>query len=274
MSVYSEITRIVGLRNRLKTKLYNLGLLKVKTAKLADCANAVDAIDEVTPYLISTAGIKNVAAYKYAQIDESAWVPAGTVPSRLESKATGLGADGIERTIPAHSRNIGTVYPSHGVSGMYANALFIDTDVIKPDNIKKGVKILGVDGSYEGSNIDYVDSGGFASADGGSLTIYDLPISDIFKIRYINITAVHFTPGALEAGDILNLSNEDNVGYPRVPLRGIKVNNNVFTGNFTWSLVQGQNGYDLTIDAISGTSFVWAESLVGSYLVHITYLND
>lgn len=272
MSVYSEITRIVGLRNRLKTKLYNLGLLKVKTAKLADCANAVDAIDEVTPYLISTAGIKNVAAYKYAQIDESAWVQAGTVPSGLESKATGLGADGIERTIPAHSRNIGAVYPSQGVSGMYANALFIDTDVIKPDNIKKGVKILGVDGSYEGFN--YLDTAGFAAADGSSLTIYDLPISDIFKIRYINITAVYFTPGALEAGDILNLSNEDNVGYPRVPLRGIKVNNNVFTDNFTWSLVQGQNGYDLTIDAISGTSFVWAEYIVGSYLVHITYLND
>ena len=151
MSVYSEISRLTSLRNRLKTKLYNLGLLRSQNAKLADCTDAVESIDEETPYLISTAGIKNVAGVKYAQIDESAWVPAGTIPSGLESHLTGLGAIGIMSSRPRNPISIGTVYPNTGSQGMYANALEIDGDVIKPSNIRNGVQILGVTGNYAGS---------------------------------------------------------------------------------------------------------------------------
>ena len=97
-----------------------MGLL-VGDGDLEACTDIVEDINEVRPYLISTTGIKNVANYKYAQIDQSAWVPAGTTPSGLESHLTGLGATGIMSSRPRNPISIGTVYPNTGSQGMYAN---------------------------------------------------------------------------------------------------------------------------------------------------------
>ena len=281
MSVYSEIVRLTGLRDRIANKLVSLGLLSRSAAnnKLVDCTEAVEDIDEVTPYLISTSGIKNVANYKYAQIDESAWVPAGTTPSGLESHLTGLGAIGIISGRPRNPISIGTVYPNTGSQGMYANALEIDGNVIKAENIKSGVQILGVTGSYTGeSTIDYIDTVGLPTGTNFEfLTIANLPINDVFKIRYISIT-LGYASGILINGTILSMYNYGSIGYPTTTFQGIKVTNSTsqltnlgFINNFGISLSQGQSGYTLTISAPNGMVFAESDYASAEYAVHITY---
>ena len=148
MSIASKLLTLNGLYQRIQTKLRNLGLMSVSDTGLSDCTDAIEDIDEVTPYMMTQAGIQNVAGYKYAQIDQTAWVPAGSTPSGLVSVVTGLSAAGI---VDGHPRNpvvVGTVYPPSGYQGIYANQIELDGDVIKAENIKSGVSILGVNGSY------------------------------------------------------------------------------------------------------------------------------
>lgn len=276
MSVYSEIVRLRGLRDRLDRKLKSLGLL-VGDGDLEACTDIVEDINEVRPYLISTTGIKNVANYKYAQIDQSAWVPAGTTPSGLESHLTGLGATGIMSSRPRNPISIGTVYPNTGSQGMYANALEIDGDVIKAENIKNGVQILGVTGSYTGeSTIDYIDT--TASRYGSSLLINQLPFNDISKIRYISITLSQ-SPSELINGTILSMYNYGSIGYPTTTFQGIKATNSTsylanmgFTDVFEMSLRQDSSGYILSITPPNGMFFDIDPYLYSSfYAVHITY---
>lgn len=276
MSVYSEIVRLRGLRDRLDRKLKSLGLL-IGDGDLEACTDIVEDINEVRPYLISTTGIKNVANYKYAQIDQSAWVPAGTTPSGLESHLTGLGATGIMSSRPRNPISIGTVYPNTGSQGMYANALEIDGDVIKAENIKNGVQILGVTGSYTGeSTIDYIDT--TASRYGSSLLINQLPFNDISKIRYISITLSQ-SPSELINGTILSMYNYGSIGYPTTTFQGIKATNSTsylanmgFTDVFEMSLRQDSSGYILSITPPNGMFFDIDPYLYSSfYAVHITY---
>ena len=44
MSVQSEITRLTGLRNSIRTKLIALGILSSSSADLDDCATGIDGI--------------------------------------------------------------------------------------------------------------------------------------------------------------------------------------------------------------------------------------
>lgn len=201
MSVWSEIQRLTSLRDRISRKLVSLGLLS-SNSDLYDCTEAVEDIDEVTPYLISTSGVKNVAGYKYAQIDESAWVPAGSTPSGLESHLTGLGATGILSSRPRNPISIGTVYPNTGSSGMYANALEIDGDVIKAENIKNGVQILGVTGSYSGSfNRAAAQSGDTAN---GYPVVFDIS-APITKLKTLYIQSNSNSPNPVASWQIRSL---------------------------------------------------------------------
>jgi len=202
MSLYGQYVRLLGLRNRIQDKLVSLGLIANQNraaGDLEDCTETIEDIDEVTPYLISTTGIKNVANYKYAQIDQSAWVPAGTIPSGLESHLTGLGSTGIMTSRPRNPISIGTVYPNTGSQGMYANQLEIDGDVIKAENIKSGVQILGVTGSYDIA-YDYVEGDAYQS---GLSVQFEIPFSTVDRIKTIYLTLGY--AGSLSANRIAKL---------------------------------------------------------------------
>ena len=98
MSIATQISRLTSIRNSIKAKLVSLGLLQesgggstpstksgtsqnggvVVGDDLEACKQAINSINETTPYLLSSMGIKNVAGYKYAQVDGTAFVPAGS----------------------------------------------------------------------------------------------------------------------------------------------------------------------------------------------------
>ena len=48
MSIASEITRIAGLRDTIRSKLINFGIISDETAKLSACTTAIDEISEST----------------------------------------------------------------------------------------------------------------------------------------------------------------------------------------------------------------------------------
>ena len=52
MSMSSEITRITNLRNRIRTKLIAVGVLRNQNADLEDCADGVDSITGVSEKLL------------------------------------------------------------------------------------------------------------------------------------------------------------------------------------------------------------------------------
>lgn len=49
MSIATEITRITNLRNTIRTKLVNLGIITNSSASLSDCSTAIDGLSKVTP---------------------------------------------------------------------------------------------------------------------------------------------------------------------------------------------------------------------------------
>ena len=66
MSVSSEISRLTGLRNTLRTKTIALGLLSDSSADLDDCVSAIDDISTKTAATITPGTIdKTISAGQY-----------------------------------------------------------------------------------------------------------------------------------------------------------------------------------------------------------------
>lgn len=149
MSVSSEIERLQGLKNDLRTKLVALGLA-VSTANLEDCVDAVE-------------GVMNRGAV------------SGTISTKTGTYS-----------VPAGYHN------GSGSVGI-AN---VEKDKIIAANIKSGVTILGVQGSYSGAGVNLqaktvtpTTSQQAISADAGydalsSVTVYAIPSN------YADITGV------------------------------------------------------------------------------------
>lgn len=170
MSISSEISRITSLRNRIRTKLINLGLLTPNqggggggnnskssgsTNDLEDCTDAIESINETTPYLLSSTGAKNVAGYKYAQVDTTVFEPIGSSGSiNPNAQNAYIGSfGGISTSAPSGfvSASLGQISPSGNYQGMRAVNLLYDSSVIKAENIRSGVSIFNITGNYVGS---------------------------------------------------------------------------------------------------------------------------
>ena len=105
MSIATELTRLQGIRNALRTKLTALGLISKADASLSDCQTAVEGIAD-----------------------------NGAVSGTISTKAG-------KYTVPKGY---------HNGSGSVQIAAAEQNKLI-PGNIKTGVQILGVTGSYEGA---------------------------------------------------------------------------------------------------------------------------
>lgn len=211
MSIASEISRLTGLRNSIRTKLISLGLIASRNrdnADLEDCKDAIESINEYTPYLMTQAGIQDVAGFKYAQIDQTAWQPIGEQPTDLCSLQTNLGENGIESTIPSHTASIGTVYPPHGYRGIWANALAIDTDVIKPENIKAGVKMLGVTGTHHGYFTTGTSTSSYTYS--GNPVTFDINVPQS-RLIYLYLESSDSVP--YSSGQIRSMFSQLAIGY-------------------------------------------------------------
>lgn len=54
MSLATEITRIITLRDAIRTKLVNLGIITNSSASLSDCSTAISELSKVIPFTPAT----------------------------------------------------------------------------------------------------------------------------------------------------------------------------------------------------------------------------
>lgn len=216
MSISSEITRIEGLRDRLKTKLKALGLLSegsitkgdsekgdsgkedldrgdvVVTGKdLSACAAAVDNISG-NKAITSTAQV-DVAGYQYAQVRDAnlratniakgvkilgiTGTHSGTTPNQI-----GIGGTYIygQKEAPA------MIYPPDGyLFGVMAPQLAENTPLV-PENIKEGVQIMGVTRTLK-QGYQYANMAVTMAGNSYGITLSPVPFRSISKIKEIHI---------------------------------------------------------------------------------------
>lgn len=158
MTIASEISRITGLRNRIRTKLVSLGLLQGGDRALNDLAACTTAIEGIggTKNMTNTA-TQDVAGYQYAKVSDS-----NLIPGNIVSGVSILGVVGTasvsppaarlqERTVLYGGENApNTLVPSSGYDGI-SKVNFELTDAspkLVSSNIRNGVKIMGVTGTY------------------------------------------------------------------------------------------------------------------------------
>lgn len=155
--ISTQIERITNLRNRIRTKLLNLGLISASPRSgdndLEDCTDAIEGISGTKQ--INRTILYDVAGFQYAQVNEPNLVTqniaegvtilgvtgshSGSTPPQLtQSKEMLLGGPVAPSTVyPDSGYLLSEVYPS-----MVAQPTLI------PENIKSGVTIMGVLGSY------------------------------------------------------------------------------------------------------------------------------
>lgn len=197
MSIATQISRLTSIRNSIKSKLISLGLLQESNGgqtpstksgtsqsgnvvigdDLEACKQAINSINETTPYLLSSTGAKNVAGYKYAQVDTTVFEPIGSSGSiNPNAQNAYIGASGgISASAPSGSApvSLGQISPSGNYQGMSAVNLLYDSNVIKAENIRNGVSIFNITGNYVGSLgvADLRSTGGSSSTSRHVLTI-------------------------------------------------------------------------------------------------------
>lgn len=158
MTIASEISRITGLRNRIRTKLVSLGLLQGGDRALNDLAACTTAIEGIG----GTQNITTLNTYDVAAKDKAKVVDSNLVPGNIVSGVSILGVVGTasvsppaarlqERTVLYGGENApNTLVPSSGYDGI-SKVNFELTDAspkLIASNIRNGVKIMGVTGTY------------------------------------------------------------------------------------------------------------------------------
>lgn len=157
MSIASEITRLQGLKSRIRTKLMSLGLVNSSTASLSDCTTAVEGITG-TQAITDASTQYNVAGKQYAQVSSNT-----LVPSNIVSGVNILGVVGTAAVNPP-SANLqagavyygganapASLYPSSGYDGFsHVTVELTDANrMLTAGNVRSGVTIMGVTGTYE-----------------------------------------------------------------------------------------------------------------------------
>lgn len=157
MSIATQISRLIGLRNRLRTKLTALGLVSSRNPDLEDCTDAVESITGTQA--ITDASVQyDVAGKQYAQVSDNNLVPSNIVSgvTILGVVGTGTGSGGTANLTTGWLAYGGVNAPSallppSGYDGFSrVNVELTDANpVLTSGNIRSGVTIMGVTGTYE-----------------------------------------------------------------------------------------------------------------------------
>jgi hypothetical protein len=161
MSIASEITRIAGLRDTIRSKLLDFGIITSDSANLSDCATAIDGISKVTPSIPATTitidtaptlnkstGVITMSASKSASIaptvskgytDGSG--TAGTITAKVASTLQLSPTQGAQTITPTTSNQ--TIAAGRWLTG--AQTIKGDSNLVAA-NIVSGKSIFGVAG--------------------------------------------------------------------------------------------------------------------------------
>lgn len=159
MSIATAISRLLSLRNRLRSKINSLGIDSDTQLDLDDCVGAVERIGGTQE--ITQASVQyNVADKQYARVTDS-----NLVPGNIVSGVSILGVAGTASVSPPSARLTqgvaiygnedvpASMYPPNGYDG-FSSVVFRQDDIVGnrmlvSTNIKSGVRIMGVNGTYE-----------------------------------------------------------------------------------------------------------------------------
>ena len=238
MSIATQISRLTSIRNSIKAKLVSLGLLQESNGgetpstksgtsqsgnvvvgdDLEACKQAINSINETTPYLLSSTGAKNVAGYKYAQVDTTVFEPIGSSGSiNPNAQNAYIGASGgISASAPSGSApvSLGQISPSGNYQGMSAVNLLYDSNVIKAENIRSGVSMFGIQGNLSEGETVHSISFPDVSSDGTTISGYigTTSISTITRIVIFGHFEVESGENRLVAWSYIDV-NQSSFGY-------------------------------------------------------------
>lgn len=158
MSIATQIARLQGLRNRLRTKILGLGLDTDPALDLDDCVGIIEGISGTQD--ITTAGsVYNVAGKQYARVNDRELKPENIVRGKTILGVTGTAAvnppsaniQGSVTMLYGGVNPPATVYPSSGYDGIaqVVPELTDASPALVPGNIKNGATIMGVTGNYQ-----------------------------------------------------------------------------------------------------------------------------
>lgn len=185
MSIATQIARIIGLRNRIRNKLgagehedgfrliefdpNNSNMPNSEKPKLQDCADALETI-QGTQYVTDTNTI-DVTNKHYAQINDP-----NLIPTNIKNGVKIFGVMGTyDQQTPtiSYDPNNDLLYGSPEIPanftpdfGQYQAFSSVDPTLVnnsirtlKPENIKEGVTIMGVQGTYDPYHISGAHGG-------------------------------------------------------------------------------------------------------------------
>ncbi len=205
MSIATEVTRIQGLRDDLRTKLVGMGLAE-SSGKLEDCVAAVEGIADNGAVQGNIAAV----AQQYA-------VPAGY----------------------------------HNGQGKVQIAAAEQAKIIQ-ENIKSGVTILGVTGSYAGEGVSLQEKSVTPTKQEQTVTA-DEGYDGLSAVKVGAIPANYADVSGVTAAAADVLANKVFVGANGTETAGTMVNNGAVAGT-----IDGMNGTSYTVPAgyHSGTGTV------------------
>ena len=227
MTISSEIIRLKGLRTRIRNKMSSFGLLESGDTEsdLERCTQTFEAMYGTTQNITVHNSSVDVTHSHYAQIYDP-----DLVPSNIKTGVTVFGVRGTyDAVVPDVSYDPNkTVYYGHPgsptrkiPSGTYTAFQNINFDLstnrtLRKENVKEGVRIMGVDGSLNYNTMGGGHFGGDFSVDiYGHAGVFDngktiiMPVLSLDHNTYISPTEA--TTSDIQVGWFSNTTAGDNL---------------------------------------------------------------
>ena len=188
MSIASEITRLAGLRDTIRSKLLDFGIITDSSAKLSACSEAIDNIQE------SSLSIPSIAITPGMSMDSSTGIVTAsgsgsgivTASEGYLKETSGTVNASASNTLQLATQAAQTITPGTSNKTIAAGRWLTGAQTIKGDsnlvaaNIASGKSIFGASGSFEPSLKTFYSSDGTIS--------WTYPDSDTAQIIWFPFT--------------------------------------------------------------------------------------
>ena len=277
MSVSSQISRIQGLRDRIRNKLIGLGLLssqvRPQSLYLEDCTDAIEGITGTQN--ITSLSLYDVAGKQYAQVND-----ANLIAQNIAKGVTILGVTGTHSgstpTQLTQSKDMylggaaapAIVYPDSGYLLTSVSPAMIANPVLIPQNIKNGVTIMGVQGSFGASDIAKLSRTYTSTGSAVSSVSFDIS-SDIGDIGQIVLCRVRMNQSPISPTSSPTLLMFEMMPNAASPLHSYSCGFNIYDGDVGYFNV----GVSVTFNAQGVLTFTSNDgaNFIGDYILECYY---